>query len=102
MLTAFKHNPEATKFFKNTLKYEIDETCPLDDVHEQFDYEILSKFNKRKLAREAQEQAANGNEVWGFSSSIKARPLLNQLHFTTIKLLHNHCSATSLNVFDVY
>ena len=24
-----------------------------DDVYEQFDYEILSKFNKKKLAREA-------------------------------------------------
>lgn len=57
MLTAFKHNPEATKFFKGALKYEIDETCPTDDVYEQFDYEILSKFNKKKLAREAKEQS---------------------------------------------
>merc|ERR1712012_1120159 len=55
MLTVFKHNPEADKFFKNTMKYEIDETCPIDDVVEQYDYEILSKFNKRKLAREAAE-----------------------------------------------
>jgi len=55
MLTVFKHNPEAENFFKKTMKYEIDETCPIDDVVEQYDYEILSKFNKRKLAREASQ-----------------------------------------------
>jgi len=55
MLTVFKHNPEAENFFKKTMKYEIDETCPIDDVVEQYDYEILSKFNKRKLALEASQ-----------------------------------------------
>ena len=40
MLTCFKHNPAAQKFFKGSLKYEIDETCPTDDVYEQFDYEV--------------------------------------------------------------
>ena len=40
MLTCFKHNPAAQKFFKGALKYEIDETCPADDVYEQFDYEV--------------------------------------------------------------
>jgi hypothetical protein len=40
MLTCFKHNPAAQKFFKGALKYEIDETCPTDDVYEQFDYEV--------------------------------------------------------------
>ena len=43
MLTVFKHNHSANKFFKETLKYEKDETCPIDTVHEQFDYEILSR-----------------------------------------------------------
>ena len=43
MLTVFKHNHSANKFFKETLKYEIDETCPIDTVHEKFDYEILSR-----------------------------------------------------------
>merc|ERR1712223_689621 len=52
MLTCFKHNPAAQKFFKTALKYEIDETCPTDDVYEQNDYEIVSKFNKRKLTKE--------------------------------------------------
>merc|ERR1712079_697074 len=56
MLTCFKHNPAAQKFFKGALKYEIDETCPTDDVYEQHDYEIVSKFNKRKLAKERAEE----------------------------------------------
>ena len=44
MLTVFKHNDVATKFFKDVLKYEVDETCPYDTVYEQFDYEILSRY----------------------------------------------------------
>lgn len=67
MLTVFKHNDSARKFFMDALKFEIDETCPIDDVYEQFDYQIISKFNKRKLAREAKEEnmsiVANGNTV---------------------------------------
>ena len=43
MLTVLKHNEVASKFFKDVLKYEIDETCPYDSVYEQFDYEILSR-----------------------------------------------------------
>ena len=41
MLTCFKHNPAAQKFFKTALNYEIDETCPIDDVYEQHDYEVI-------------------------------------------------------------
>merc|ERR1712038_928509 len=63
MLTCFKHNPAAQKFFKGALKYEIDETCPIDDVYEQFDYQILSKFNKRKLAREETEKTLIENNA---------------------------------------
>ena len=63
MLTVLKHNDSAVKFFKSLLKFEIDETNPADAVQwnenyndiEQIDYEILSKFNKRKLMREATE-----------------------------------------------
>jgi len=51
MLTVFKHNEGATKFFKDVLKYEIDETCPYDTVYEQFDYEILSRLNLREKKR---------------------------------------------------
>ena len=32
MLTAFKHNHDASKFFKKMMKYEIDETNPVDHV----------------------------------------------------------------------
>ena len=57
MLTVFKHNEGASKFFKDVLKYEIDETCPYDTVYEQFDYEILSRSNQReKKRREEREE----------------------------------------------
>jgi len=63
MLTVLKHNESAVKFFKSNLKFEFDETNPEKDLEwnekytdvEQKDYEILSKFNKRKLARESME-----------------------------------------------
>ena len=38
------------------MKYERDETNLEDDVYEQADYEILSKFNKKKIAREEAEE----------------------------------------------
>lgn len=63
MVTIFKHNPGAQKFFKDALRYETDETCPIDDVYEQFDYQILSKFNKRKLAREETEKTLCENNA---------------------------------------
>ena len=64
MLTVFKHNDIASKFFKDVLKYEIDETCPYDTVYEQFDYEILSRFNlKEKKSRDEKENAAAANQV---------------------------------------
>jgi len=61
MLTVFKHNPEAVNFFKACLKFDIDETCMMDDINAQFDYEILSKFNKQKLKREADALAEGEN-----------------------------------------
>merc|ERR1712110_726581 len=63
MLTVFKHNDVASKFFKEVLKYDIDETCPYDSVYEQFDYEILSRFNlKEKKKREDKENAVAAME----------------------------------------
>ena len=56
MLTVFKHNEVGIKFFKGSMKYEIDETSPVDDLAKQYDYEILSGFNKRKLECEASER----------------------------------------------
>ena len=61
MCTVFKHNPTAQKFFKDVMKFEIDETNPNDDVYEQYDYQILSKFNKRKLVREAKAASENSS-----------------------------------------
>ncbi len=40
MLTVFKHNPEAQKFFRTVMKFETDETNPYDDVYEQ----VISSF----------------------------------------------------------
>ena len=53
MVSVLKHNPGASSFFKKTMKYDIDENCPDDNEFEQYDYEILSRVNKRKLALEA-------------------------------------------------
>jgi len=54
VLTVFKHNKDGMAFFKSC-KYELDETSPEDNEDEEFDYEILSKFNKMKLAAEAED-----------------------------------------------
>ncbi len=47
MLTVFKHNPEAQKFFRTVMKFETDETNPYDDVYEQvissFEYKVQWK-----------------------------------------------------------
>jgi len=59
MLTVFKHNEPASKFFKEVLKYEIDETCPIDTVHEQFDYEILSRVNLKEKKKRMEQAAAD-------------------------------------------
>ena len=32
MLTVFKHNKDGEKFFRNLMKFETDETSPVDDV----------------------------------------------------------------------
>jgi len=61
MLTVFKHNPGAKKFFGEALGYETDETSPVDDMVEQFDYDILSRFNRRKLAREESDTNAEND-----------------------------------------
>jgi len=52
MITVFKHNEEALEFFKTGLKFEVDETSPYNTVYEQFDYEILSRFNPRRKPKE--------------------------------------------------
>ena len=56
MLTCFTHNPLALKFFRGSMKYERDMKPNEDDVFEEADYEILSKINKKKIAREEPEK----------------------------------------------
>jgi hypothetical protein len=43
------------------LGYDTDETSPDDDLVDQFDYTILSRFNRRKLAKEAEENNAEND-----------------------------------------
>lgn len=51
ILTVLKNNPEAINFFK-AVNYEIDETSPIDDAFESYDYMIMSKRNKKLLQAE--------------------------------------------------
>ena len=44
MLIVFKHSEIGKSFFKDVLKYEIDETFT-ESVYKQFDYEMLSRYN---------------------------------------------------------
>jgi len=46
MLTVFKENQNAMKFYKQKMKYEVDETSPT--AEEEEDYEILSKAVQRR------------------------------------------------------
>ncbi|XP_065219269.1 N-alpha-acetyltransferase 40 [Planococcus citri] len=53
VLTVLKNNLEAMQFFK-VMNYEADETSPMDDAFETYDYIILCKKNK-KLASQNSE-----------------------------------------------
>ena len=62
MLTCFRHNEAALAFFRGAMKYERDEGIYEDDVKGKADYEILSKANKKKLAREAEAEKPKAAE----------------------------------------
>lgn len=47
ILTVFKHNEAARAFFRSC-SYTLDETSPEETLLDSYDYEILSKFNKRR------------------------------------------------------
>jgi len=56
VLTVFKNNTAGQKFFR-AMKYDLDETCPVDnelDEDDVYEYEILCKMNKMRLKREAE------------------------------------------------
>jgi len=57
MLTVFKHNPNATKFFKQYMKYGIDETSPRGAPPS--DIYILSKQNNEKQAESLEAKTQN-------------------------------------------
>jgi len=58
MCTIFKKDKPESEFFKNALKFELDETSFVDTVHEQFEYEILCRFNQIKK-RKMEEDKSN-------------------------------------------
>ena len=53
-LTVFKNNTEALKFYKEKLKYSVDDTDPSDEVEDpsEIGYEILSKSRKAPVKEE--------------------------------------------------
>merc|ERR1712096_104775 len=55
MATIFKKDEPEAEFFKKALKFEQDETSFVDTVHEQFEYEILSRPNLIKKKRIEEE-----------------------------------------------
>merc|ERR1712183_127838 len=55
MATIFKNDKPEAEFFKKALKFEQDETSFVDTVHEQFEYEILSRPNLIKKKRIEEE-----------------------------------------------
>lgn len=60
MSTIFKNDEPEVDFFKKGLKFETDETSPMDDVYETFQYEIVSRFNlKKKREMEEEENSEN-------------------------------------------
>merc|ERR1711925_24111 len=60
MVTIFKKDKPEVEFFKKALKFEQDETSFVDTIHEQFEYEILSRYNLiKKKKMEEEENSEN-------------------------------------------
>jgi len=62
MCTIFKKDEPEVAFFKKCLKFEKDETSFVDTVEEQFEYEILSRFNMIKK-KKIDEELANQENI---------------------------------------
>merc|ERR1712098_932189 len=56
MATIFKKDVPQAEFFKKALKFEMDETSFVDTVNEQFEYEILCRFNQIKKKKMEEEE----------------------------------------------
>jgi len=65
MATIFKKDKTEVAFFKESLKFEVDETSFVDTVHEQFEYEILCRFNQIKKKKMEEENGEEGKEGKG-------------------------------------
>merc|ERR1711937_752410 len=61
MCTIFKKDKPEVEFFKKALKFEMDETSFVDTVHEQFEYEIISRFNQIKKRKMEEEKSQEEN-----------------------------------------
>merc|ERR1712060_967312 len=55
LATIFKKDVPQAEFFKKALKFEMDETSFVDTVNEQFEYEILCRFNQIKKKKMEEE-----------------------------------------------
>jgi len=62
MATIFKNDKPELDFFKKCLKFETDETSPMDDLDQTFEYEIVSRFNLKKQ-REMEDKENEGNKT---------------------------------------
>merc|ERR1712126_456513 len=63
MATIFKKDQPQAEFFKKALKFEMDETSFVDTVNEQFEYEILCRFNQiKKKKMEEEEGGQKGSQ----------------------------------------
>merc|ERR1712106_1025775 len=60
-MLAIKNDLPEVAFFRESLKFEMDETSFVDTVHEQFEYEILSRYNLIKKKKVDAEEAAKEN-----------------------------------------
>merc|ERR1712060_797320 len=56
MVTIFKKDLPQAEFFKKALKFEMGETSFVDTVNEQFEYEILCRFNQIKKKKMEEEE----------------------------------------------
>jgi len=62
MVTIFKKDKPEVDFFKTALKFDMDETSFVDTIHEQFEYEILSRYNQIKK-RKMEDEEENSENV---------------------------------------
>ena len=74
MVSVFKANAIAMKFFKDALKYELDETSPDEAAGEEADVEILSRWADSRIRLfSISSEGGNGIRERLFAGSIRRR-----------------------------